>query len=183
MSERFNPRIHSLDYASKRLDELAQESRAEQRVSEQDTSGYLIREEIGFLPEGVKRNTYASDMPIRIDFSPDLDKEAMGKCISEAMEKAVNQICNTPREQSAFHVDPVFDEEEDEDDPFASVENMRAFVQSVVRKVLEEDAREISENKAFQPVSTHRHRRVRQFDETGKEWRGVLYPVDKDSDL
>lgn len=30
---------------------------------------------------------------------------------------------------------------------------------------------------------THQHRRVRQWDEDGTEWRGVLYRVEKESEL
>lgn len=37
--------------------------------------------------------------------------------------------------------------------PFRTPEELRAYVAGVVRKMLEDDARELCENKAFQPVS------------------------------
>lgn len=64
--------------------------------------------------------------------------------------------------------------------PFMSLDQLRAFVDERVRKVLEEDARAIQQNPAFQPtsISVHEHRRVEMFEESGKQWRGMLYRVE-----
>lgn len=64
--------------------------------------------------------------------------------------------------------------------PFRTPEELRAYVAGVVREVLEEDARELATRKEFQPtsISVHEHRRVEMFEESGKQWRGMLYRVE-----
>lgn len=53
-------------------------------------------------------------------------------------------------------------------------ESLREIVAETIQRVLypEQDG-----------VVTHQHRRVRQWDENGDEWRGVLYKVEKESEL
>lgn len=53
-------------------------------------------------------------------------------------------------------------------------EKLREIVAETIQRVLypEQDG-----------VVTHQHRRVRQWDENGDEWRGVLYKVEKESEL
>lgn len=59
--------------------------------------------------------------------------------------------------------------------PFATEDALRAFIRAEVRKALEDDAREIATNPAFQPINAHQHRRVEMTEENGLHWRGVLY--------
>jgi hypothetical protein len=53
-------------------------------------------------------------------------------------------------------------------------ERIREIVAEAIRKVLYPDQ---------DGIVTHEHRRVRQWDETGTEWRGVLYRVEKESEM
>lgn len=72
--------------------------------------------------------------------------------------------------------------------PFTSELDLRRFIADevarqlpdAIRKAVEEDAREIQQNPAFQPtsISVHEHRRVEMFEESGKQWRGMLYRVE-----
>lgn len=96
----------------------------------------------------------------------------------------------TPRyitiENDGFHVTPygqkVFQEMAKE----AQSVDLRQFIAEeiarqlpgAIYKVLEDDAREIATNRAFQPVDTHEHRRIEMTEESGKQWRGVLYRVE-----
>lgn len=64
--------------------------------------------------------------------------------------------------------------------PFKSEQELRAYVRKEVHQALDELANELRQRKAFQPttVSVHEHRRVEMTEETGKQWRGMLYRVE-----
>ena len=56
--------------------------------------------------------------------------------------------------------------------PFKSEADLAAFVERIVRKVLEDDAREIRENKAFQPVQAQECSRAAWMKPEQREHRG-----------
>lgn len=58
--------------------------------------------------------------------------------------------------------------------PDAGSDHLRQVVAEAIRKVLYPDT---------DGLVTHQHRRIRQWDEDGTEWRGVLYRVEKESEL
>jgi hypothetical protein len=132
MSERFDPRIHSLDYASKRLDELSKPGSYD---PVQDPSYLALTAE---------------------------QEEALAVQLSQAIDGAAERML-----ASGYKLPPVPQPTLNEAD--------RALIRSMIETALD---------KVFCPeqsglIDVRHFAHVTMTTDTGEQWRGMVYPVER----
>lgn len=131
-------------------------------------------------PRYYNRDEPVTTNHLRIELSPDLDKNALVAYIRDAMDKAAAQMVDNYRFIPIR--EPAERQGEDEEDLedtghvggdgrwYPSKSEIRAFIREEVHRALYPDAA---------LANPHEHRRIEMTEESGKKWRGVLYAVDE----